>query len=169
MVPYQAGSSNGMLVWNDGRLASSGYVVGFAVDGNSRVLPPSHDSGISYWPNLWSISYPADMVGFKFKLNQFTPGRQVTLFYRVRRSGVINESPYASVAIFKDGSLVASCDPYQIYYVPEWTNWGCTVNAGVWLNQSGGWNTMALGVTGSGFSGDFPDLLDVNWVKLVVK
>jgi len=128
---------------------------------------PIYSSGLT-WPYAWSIG-SSSMVEIQFKLSQFTGYRHPRLAFKAKRAGVVNDGTNNySVGVFSGSTLVGSCIWGPVSY--GWQAASCYVSTpyNQQLNYSGGWNMLALGITGNGY-GNAIDLLDVNYILLTIE
>jgi chitodextrinase len=170
MVPNKDGVNNGeWITWYDNRLAVPTYVTGRSLlknGGYASIL-----SSGETWPYAWSIA-TGDGVNYAFKLNQFYNEGFKTprVSFRIRRAGVINGSTYWWVGAGNGGTSVFS-QCFGTYVGLSWMNDNCVFNYpyNQQFNYQGGWNYVSLGVNNGGFSYDYPDLIDVNYLKLSIE
>jgi uncharacterized protein (DUF2141 family) len=166
IVPNADGKNNGeWAVWSDSKLAVPAYASGGSTN-NTNNRAPVYTSGQT-WPYAWSISssYSAYV---QFKLNQFGGTRSPRLAFRAKRAGVLtqNVNNYI-VGVFNGNTSIGTCNWGPVPYA--YANDSCTVTSpyNAQLNYSGGLNSLLFSITGDGFGGTI-DLLDVNYIKLIV-
>ena len=169
MVPNDDGVNSGeWAIRSTETLDVPTYVTGRSQTSSGGYAPVYSASGRT-WPYAWNIG-SQDIVGFRFKLNQFGAlSKHPRLSFAAKRSGIL--TGYTNryhVGIFNVPNLVGTCLWGPVPYL--WASDSCFVGTPLnqQLNYAGGWNEILLSITGDGFGGTI-DLLDVNYVYLSIE
>jgi chitodextrinase len=168
-VPNADGVNNGTLYYtsNTSLLAVPTQANGGAAGNSSGGAASVYLDTGSTWPYYWNFSSQG-YAFTEFKLNQFSNPRTVSMGYRAKRSGIINDNlNHILMVAFNPSTDIAQCSPQASYlWDSEYCTVGAPYNAG--FNYSGSWNSFLMQPTGDGFGGTI-DLLDVNYVWLEVR
>jgi hypothetical protein len=170
-TPNNDGVNNGVLFYTSdpSLLGSPARANGGAMTSGSVPLAIYSDPA-SVWPYIWTVSPGGDVAWIDFLLNQFTKPRTVTMGYRLKRTGIINDNiNYIAARSFNaQNTHVASCTSQVLSY--SWAENSCYIAApyNANFNYTGGWNSFMVAPLGDGFGGP-ADMMDVNFIWLEVK